>query len=77
MPDDAASPPPATTSRTAAGDLPWARPVTARYLDACARGLAHDAALREAAVLLWALRPSLSPRQAEEIVTDIVARLVP
>ena len=77
MPDDAASPPPATASPTTAGHLPWARPVMARYLDACARGLADDAALREAAALLWALWPSLSPRRAEEIATDIVARLAP
>jgi hypothetical protein len=51
--------------------------VTARYLDARARGLAREAALREAAALPWALRPALPPRRAEEIATDIVARLAP
>ena len=69
MPDDAAPPPPA------AADLPWARPVTARYLDARARGFAPEAALREAAALPWALRPALPPRRAEEIAAEIVARL--
>ena len=38
-----------------------------------ARGFAREAALREAAALLWALRPSLSPRQASEMAADIVA----
>ena len=61
----------------AAADLPWARRVTARYLDARARGLAREAALREAAALPRALRPALPPRRAEEIATDIVARLAP
>jgi hypothetical protein len=59
--------------RPCAAGLLYARQVTARYLDARARGLAHQAALREAAALLWALRPSLSPRQAEEMAADIVA----
>jgi hypothetical protein len=49
--------------------------VGARYLDARARGLAHETALREAAALLWALRPSLSPRQAAEITADIVTAI--
>jgi hypothetical protein len=71
MPDDAPTPPPAP--QPCAGDTPYARQVAARYLDACARGLARDAAMREAAALLWALRPSLSPRQASEMAADIVA----
>jgi hypothetical protein len=54
-----------------------ARPVADRYLDAQARGLAHEAALREAAALLWALRPALPPRRAEEIAAEIVERLAP
>ena len=71
MPDDAAAtPPPAST----AGDhLPWARPVADRYLDARARGFAHGDALREAGALLWALRPALPPRRAEEVVARLVA----
>lgn len=71
MLDDVPPLPPAPLP--AAGGHPWARQVGARYLDARARGLAHEAALREAAALLWALRPSLSPRQAEEMAADIVA----
>jgi hypothetical protein len=76
MPDDAPSPPAAhrpAAYRPAAGDLPCAPQVAARYLDARARGLAHEAAVREAAALLWALRPSVSPRQAEEMAADIAA----
>ena len=74
MPDDAAAtPPPAAT--TTGDHLPWARPVADRYLDARTRGLAHAAALREASALLWALRPVLPPRRAEEIAAEIVARL--
>ena len=74
MPDDAAAtpPPPAATD---ADHRPWARPVADRYLDARARGFAHADALREAGALLWALRPALPPRRAEEIAADIVARL--
>ena len=70
MPDDAAAPlHPVTT----AGDhLPWARPVTDRYLDARARGFAHADALREASALLWALRPALPPRRAEEIAATLL-----
>jgi hypothetical protein len=49
--------------------------VADRYLDARARGFAHADALREAGALLWALRPALPPRRAEEIAADIVARL--
>jgi hypothetical protein len=72
MPDHAAPPPPPVI----AGDyLPWARPVADRYLDARARGFDHGGALQEAAVLLWALRPALPPRRAEEIAAEIVARL--
>jgi hypothetical protein len=71
MPDDAPSPP--SAPQTAAGGLPCARPVRARYLDARARGLAHGAATREAAALLWALWPSLPARQTEELAADIVA----
>jgi hypothetical protein len=56
-----------------AGGHPCARQVGARFLDARARGLAHETAPREAAALLWALRPSLSPRQAEEMTAEIVA----
>ncbi len=77
MPDDAAATPPPATPTTAGGHLPWARPVADRYLDARARGFAHAGALREAAVLLWALRPALPPRRAEEIAAEIVARLAP
>ena len=75
MPDAAAAPPlhPATT--TDVDHRPWARPVADRYLDARARGFAHADALREAGALLWALRPALPPRRAEEIAADIVARL--
>jgi hypothetical protein len=49
--------------------------VADRYLDARARGFAHADALREAGALLWALRPALPPRRAEEIAAEIVARL--
>lgn len=73
MLNDAPAPP--LTPLSAAGDHPWARQVGARYLDARARGLAHETALREAAALLWALRPSLPPRQAEEMTADIVAAM--
>ena len=73
MPDDASLPP--STPQAAARDLPCARPVRARYLDARARGLAHDAATREAAALLWALRPLLPARQTEEMAADIVAAI--
>ena len=73
MPDDAPSPPAA--AHAAAGDLPCARPVRARYLDARARGFAHADAMREAGALLWALRPALPPRRAHEIAAQIVARL--
>ncbi len=73
MPDDAPMPTPAPAPHPSAGDIPCARQVAARYLDACARGFAREAALREAAALLWALRPSLSPRQASEMAADIVA----
>ena len=74
MPDDAPSPPlPGAQHRPAAGDPPCARQVRARYLDACARGLSHEAAVREAAALLWALRPSVSPRQAEAMAGSIAA----
>ncbi len=75
MPDDAAATPPPATPTTAGDHLPWARPVADRYLDARTRGLAHAAALREAGALLWALRPALPPRRAEEIAAEIVARL--
>ena len=51
------------------------RPVRAHYLDARARGLAHEAATREAAALLWALRPSLPARQAAEMAAEIVAAI--
>ncbi len=71
MPDDAPLPP--VAAHAAAGDLPCVRPVRARYLDARARGLAHDAATREAAALLWALRPSASPRQVEAMAERIAA----
>ena len=73
MPDDAPSPPAA--AHAAAGDLHCARPVRARYLDARARGLAHEAATREAAALLWALRPSLPARQTAEMAAEIVAAI--
>ena len=74
MPGDAAAPPlhPVTTD---ADHRPWARPVADRYLDARARGFAHADALREAGALLWALRPALPPRRAEEVAAEIVARL--
>ena len=68
MPDDASLPP--STPQAAARDLPCARPVRARYLDARARGLAHDAATREAAALLWALRPSLPARETQGMGAD-------
>ena len=71
MPDDV--PPLADAHRPAAEDLTCARQVRARYLDALARGLAHEAAVREAAGLLWALRPSVSPRQAEAMAESIAA----
>jgi hypothetical protein len=54
-------------------NLPCARSIGARYLDLRARGLAHDAALSQAAALLWALMPSLSAPQATGITADIVA----
>ena len=73
MPDDAPSPPAAVLA--AAGDLPCVRPVRARYLDARARGLAHEAATREAAALLWALLPSLPTRQTAEMAAEIVAAI--
>ena len=73
MPDDA--PPPPVAAHAAAGDLPCARPVRARYLDARARGLAHEAATREAAALLWAVRPSLPARQTAEMAAEIVAAI--
>ena len=72
MPDDALLPPP-DAHPPATGDPLCARQVKARYLDARARGLAHDAAVREAAALLWALRPSVSPRQAEAMAEGIAA----
>ncbi len=76
MPDDAPSPPlPGAQHRPAAGDPLCSRQVRARYLDARARGLAHDAAVREAAGLLWALRPSVSWRWAEAMAADIAAAL--
>ena len=71
MLDDAPPTPPPALRPCAAG-LRYAPQVAARYLDARARGLAQEAALREAAALLWALWPSLSPRQAEEMAADIV-----
>ena len=71
MPDDAPSL--ADAHRPAAEDLTCARQVRARYLDARARGLAHEAAVREAASLLWALRPAVSPRRAEAIAESIAA----
>ena len=73
MPDDAPSPP--VAAHAAAGDPPCARPVRARYLDARARGLAHEAATREAAALLWALRPSLPARQTAAMAAEIVAAI--
>ena len=73
MPDDAPSPPAA--AHAAAGDLPCARAVRARYLDVRARGLAHEAATREAAALLWAVRPSLPARQIAEMAAEIVAAI--
>ncbi len=73
MPDNAPSPPLPDAHRPAAGDPLCARQVKARYLDACARGLAHEAAVREAAALLWALRPSVSPGQAEVMAASIAA----
>ena len=71
MPDDAPSL--ADAHRLATGDPLCARQVRARYADALARGLAHEAAVREAAALLWALRPSVSPRQAEAMAECIAA----
>jgi hypothetical protein len=50
----------------------YERQVRARYLDASARGLGHEAALREAGALLWMLLPSASPRETEEIAASIV-----
>ena len=77
MPDDAPSPPPlpGAQQRPAAGDPLCARQVRARYLDALARGLAHEAAVREAAGLLWALRPSVSPQQAEALAAGMAATM--
>ena len=72
MPDDAPPPPP-DAQWPAASDPLCARQVGARYLDARARGLAHEAAVREAAALLWALRPSMSPWQAEAMAASIAA----
>ena len=71
MPDDAPQPRPAPQPCT--WDIPHAGQVATRYLDARALGLAHNAAVQEAAALLWALRPSLSPRQASEMAADIVS----
>ncbi len=76
MPDDAPSPPLPGAHRPAAGDPVCARQVRARYLDALARGLAHETAVREAAGLLWALRPSVSPRHAEAMAERIAAEAV-
>ena len=78
MPDPAPSPPPlrGVQHRPATGDPVCARQVGARYLDARARGLAHEAAVREAAGLLWALRPSVSPRHAEAMAERIAAEAV-
>jgi hypothetical protein len=74
MPDDAPLPPlPSAEHRPATGDPLCARQVGARYLDARARGLAHEAAVREAAALLWALRPSVPPRQTEAMAKHIAA----
>jgi hypothetical protein len=65
------------TSDTAAGgrlmDPPCARLVIARYEDARARGLDHAAALREAAGLLWTLRPALPLPLTRETAAAIVA----
>jgi hypothetical protein len=66
MPDDSPTPPPTS------GSSPYAHQIGARYLDARARGIGHEAAVREAAALLWALRPSLSPRQAREVTLDLI-----
>jgi hypothetical protein len=71
MPDDV--PLLADAHRPAASDPLCARQVGVRYLDLRARGLAHEAAVREAAALLCALRPSLSPRQAEAMAADMAA----
>ena len=71
MPDDAPQPRPAPQPCT--WDIPHAGQVATRYLDARARGLAHNAAVQEAAALLWALRPSVPPRQAEAMVEGIAA----
>ena len=72
MPDAAAATPPPPATSTAGDHLPWARPVADRYLDARARGFAHAEALREAGALLWALRPALPPRRAEEIAATLL-----
>jgi hypothetical protein len=70
MPDDAS---PQTTIRWPLPRCRYCeRQVRARYLDASARGLAHEAALREAAALLWMLLPSASPQETEEIAARIV-----
>jgi len=48
--------------------------VLARYRDARVRGLAHGAALAEAAGLLWALQPSLPAGIARRATEEVVAR---
>jgi hypothetical protein len=75
MPDDAS---PQTTMRWPVPRCRYyERQVRARYLDASARGLAHEAALREAAALLWMLLPSASPRETEEIAARLVTVIEP
>ena len=76
MPDDATSTPSPDPQRTAASAPLCARQVGARYLDARARGLAHDAALHEAAGLLSALLPVLPVRTAERVAAVIVGSAV-
>jgi hypothetical protein len=70
MPDDASSQ--ATTRWPDPRCRYYERQVRARYLDASARGLGHEGALREAAALLWMLLPSASPKEAEEIAASVV-----